>query len=343
MNRTTATGYVDIGGGRHGARDEDLAGGIAGTEIASVDYNAMQEEGMALVEGTGQQGDATIAAQQLIGLRRAAGLNVTVVTATSTLVADNAGLVLVNAAGGNITLTLPAGAALKPVKTGSNTQSPAVGLNPTSGGSAPTTTDAHALTFELCRTDDSTHTVSFVAAGSDSIEGASSDTLAPGDRKLIKSDGGSPATWRRLVGNTGRGTLIALGASQSIPNAVETAVSWPAPTIDTDAMWASGSPTILTVPAGVGRVRVTAQTTWTNNASGSRKFRVVRNGVDEGVGFPAMRLLAAGSTDVTILSAAGGIRAVSPGDTIQLLVFQDSGGALNLLGTNTWISVEFLK
>ena len=98
MDRTTAGNNVDIGGGRRGYRDRDLAGALAGTKLVAADRNALQESAMALVEGTGQQGNASNQGQQLIGLRRASGLNVTSITASGTLTADNLGVLVVDAA-----------------------------------------------------------------------------------------------------------------------------------------------------------------------------------------------------------------------------------------------------
>jgi hypothetical protein len=141
----------------------------------------------------------------------------------------------------------------------------------------------------------------------------------------------------------GRGALLALTSPLTIGNAVETAVTWPAPIYDDAGLWASGTPTRITIPAGVSRIRVACQTTWENQASGDRKMRVVRNGSIEGNGLPAMRLPSAGASDVTVLNAGGGIIAVTPGDYLQLLVFQDRGANLDLRLANTWLHIEVLR
>ncbi|NKE43590.1 hypothetical protein HB662_02295 [Roseomonas frigidaquae] len=141
----------------------------------------------------------------------------------------------------------------------------------------------------------------------------------------------------------GRGVLVSLASPMTIGNASETIVTWPTPIYDDAGFWVSGFPTSLTVPAGVSRIRVVCQATWDNEAVGDRKMRVLINGVEEGDGLPAMRLPSAGDLDVTILNASGGVVPVTPGDYIQLAVFQDRGANLNLRATNTWMYIEALR
>lgn len=141
----------------------------------------------------------------------------------------------------------------------------------------------------------------------------------------------------------GRGVLVALTSAVTIGNAAETMVTWPAPIYDDAGFWSSGAPTRLTVPSGVSRIKVSAQTTWDNQATGDRKFRVLRNGSQEGNGLPAMRLPTAGVVDVTVLNASGGIVAVTPGDYIQLAVLQDRGANLDLRAVNTFMHIEVLR
>ncbi len=73
-------------------------------------FNFVQEELVALALGTGQTLSATVLDQALLAVKRLAGGNVTSISAagTTTLTADNAGLVMVNATAGAITIDLPA-------------------------------------------------------------------------------------------------------------------------------------------------------------------------------------------------------------------------------------------
>lgn len=139
------------------------------------------------------------------------------------------------------------------------------------------------------------------------------------------------------------GTLLTLTATQSIPNAVETAVTWPAEVRDTANAFTTAAATRVTVPAGFTLARVTGQVTFASNGTGSRKARILKNSIQEGSGLPAVRNLAAGGTDVSVLPLAGGVVPVAADDYLELLVQQDSGGALNLVATNTWLAVEFFR
>jgi hypothetical protein len=91
--------------------------------------------------------------------------NVTTVTATGTLTAYNAGLVLVNATAGNINITMPAVSAANGVP----------------------------LPFYFVRTDTSSYTVTITAAGTDEFEpgNVASVSLPPGPSPRIIGDGAS--------------------------------------------------------------------------------------------------------------------------------------------------------
>lgn len=149
----------------------------------------------------------------------------------------------------------------------------------------------------------------------------------------------------------GRGITLALSSPQAVPNLTETAVSWPQPLLDTEGIWNASLPSRVRIPIGVKRFRVTYENCFEANSTGSRKSRILLDGVGEGFGMPAARTLAAGAADVTILQCAGGIvdittlpAPLSPDGShyLQLMVVQDSGGSLNQRATNTWISVEWL-
>lgn len=53
MDRTSAANWTDIGGGKRGYRDRNLAAGIAGTALVAADFNAQQEELVGLIEAAG--------------------------------------------------------------------------------------------------------------------------------------------------------------------------------------------------------------------------------------------------------------------------------------------------
>jgi hypothetical protein len=145
-------------------------GGVPATIVRASWLNRVQELLRGVVAGVGITPTKTGYGQLDQAVRRLAGGNVANVTATGALTADQAGVVTINAAGGAITLTLPAANA---------------------AGGAP-------LRFQLARTDSSANAVTIQRAGADTIEGATSITLAAGERLQLTSDGVS--AWRAPAG-----------------------------------------------------------------------------------------------------------------------------------------------
>jgi hypothetical protein len=129
-------------------------------------FNSVQEELLAPVLRAGLTPSAASATQLRQALDRLFGGALRSVTADTELSADDAGLVLVSAAGGPVTLTLPAAAA---------------------AGGRP-------LRITAIRTDDTAATVTIARAGADLIEGETSRALPRGGRLGLVSDGVS--AWR---------------------------------------------------------------------------------------------------------------------------------------------------
>jgi hypothetical protein len=139
MDRTSALNNIDIGGGKRGYRDRNLGAGLAGTQLIAADRNAVQEEILAVIEGLGIVASAAVLTQLLLALKRAGAANAHSITASRALVVDDAGIVLVNATTGNITLTLPLAAAMNGVP----------------------------IRYQIVRLDSTANTVSVALAGSD--------------------------------------------------------------------------------------------------------------------------------------------------------------------------------
>lgn len=176
MDRITGN-TQDLGGGRRGFRGRNVALGLAGTTPGEVFFNDIQEEVLGPIEGLGLVPTAGNRAQLLQALRRAAALNIRTVTATTTLTADDAGLVLASAAGGAVTITLPAANA---------------------AGGAP-------LRFDILRTDTTANALTVQRAGADTIEGATAFLIPTGGRLGLVGDGTS--SWRQ---DGGAGRLLGI-------------------------------------------------------------------------------------------------------------------------------------
>ncbi|HVE20663.1 MAG TPA: hypothetical protein VNC39_01690 [Acidocella sp.] len=118
-----------------------VPGSTVPTQFPAYHYNGIVQEILALQGGAGLTNNRQALNQVLQAVKRFAGGNVTTVTASATLTADNAGLVLVNAADSNITITMPAAASANGIP----------------------------LSFKIIRTDTSANTVTYALAENDTI------------------------------------------------------------------------------------------------------------------------------------------------------------------------------
>ena len=130
-------------------------------------------------------------------------------------------------------------------------------------------------------------------------------------------------------------------ATQSIPNATLTAISFSSANYDTNAYWAGGAPTRLTVPVTLaGQYIITANVSWFSNATGPRETQIRKNGANilgDVIG-PAE----AGGACAQSLSV---IAVLAAGDYIELMVSQTSTAALNTASVSPYtptLSLSFL-
>lgn len=144
----------------------------------------------------------------------------------------------------------------------------------------------------------------------------------------------------RLVG---RGALATLTGSQSIPNNAGAILSWGGVDYDDAGIWSAGSPTRLTVPAGITRVRLTANIEWANASTGIRRLTVRKNGAAIGpAGYSSTYATTAGNI---VQGVAGAVVEVTAGQFFDLVAFQSSGAALNIvavLTTASWFHMELM-
>lgn len=69
MDRINGAGTIDLGGGKRGFRDENLATGIEGSEVTAAWLNAVQEELLSVIEAGGQAASSANLGQMLKVLR----------------------------------------------------------------------------------------------------------------------------------------------------------------------------------------------------------------------------------------------------------------------------------
>lgn len=222
MDRISAPNYATNAAGKRVFQDTNLSAGITGTELAAQWHTDVQETLILPVEGVGRtptEGDNT----QLFALMQdLAGASVTTVTATGALTALQAGLVLVNAASGNITITLPAASALAG----------------TIGGVA----QLSRVAFSVVRTDTSANAVTIQRAGADTLQGGlTSLPLLVGQSLDLKSD--CAAVWYYAV-------LAGATTKVLVKAAAYTVVASDAGALIEAGAVAITLPTIASVPTG---------------------------------------------------------------------------------------------
>ena len=142
-----------------------------------------------------------------------------------------------------------------------------------------------------------------------------------------------------------RGATLYLSADTYIVNNTSTTVAWAGAQTNTDAFWDFSSR--LTIPSGKGisKVRLSAGVMWSADSTGSRDIVIQKNGTGAYYG-------SAGST----INAAPAIQArqscltpfdipVVDGDYFTLVVSQNSGSTLQLLGTSNrcWMALEVIE
>lgn len=199
----------------------DPVGGIAATVLTAWSFHSVVEEIRNVVVDAGLTPDKDVLTQLRQSIRRQAASVVTAaLDADTVFTADHAGLVGV-AITANRTFTLP--------------------LANAAGG--------RPIRFTFARTDATAFTATIARAGSDTIEGATSATIARGERVTLISDGVS--TWRWGPGRFTQslaapgwqrlpsGLIIQWGNQQSA-NLATTGVTWPI-AFPTACLWAGGT------------------------------------------------------------------------------------------------------
>lgn len=176
------------------------------------------------------------------------------------------------------------------------------------------------------------------------------DTVMTTDGDLVTRSSGAPARITRAAlaadpafsstyAPAHSGALVRLSAAESIANSTLTDVPWDVEVYDEGGWWVVGSPTRLTVPAGVSKVRLTGCVAWASATAGERLFRILKNGA--GVyGLPQVRNVP-GATSSIYQAASSAVITATPGDYFTLNVRQISGGALNITADpESYFSIE---
>lgn len=147
-------------------------------------------------------------------------------------------------------------------------------------------------------------------------------------------------------GGGGGGSSTAVSAhvevttADSIANDTLSIISWDAEVYDTDAIWASGTPTRLTVPSD-GKYRLTVVAHWGANNTGSRRVGWYHRDSAGTLVKSYSEDFGVTGTDTSAGAATFAMEhACTAGDYFEVEVYQDSGGAL-FWGVNS--AVMFTK
>lgn len=140
-------------------------------------------------------------------------------------------------------------------------------------------------------------------------------------------------------------TLVNLTADESIPNQTQTAIPWDQAVVDTLSMWSSGSPTRITIPSGVSKVRFSACTRWQAQvpANGQRRIFLLKNGSAQPTGSLNHSEDAMQGGNSMSMPALSAILDVTNGDYFELIVEQNQGSSLNFRsGEPCWLQCEVI-
>lgn len=142
-----------------------------------------------------------------------------------------------------------------------------------------------------------------------------------------------------------RGALVYRSSNQSIPNNVNTAMTFDSEEYDTDDIHSTVTNTDrLTVPTGVTKVKLSGLVRWDNNVVGYRAAQITKgSSIFVGYGADFRNTVTAGTT-VTTNNPFTSVVNTSGGDFFRLNVIQTSGGALDAQGANnSWFAMEIIE
>ncbi|KAF2282430.1 hypothetical protein GH714_044115 [Hevea brasiliensis] len=137
-----------------------------------------------------------------------------------------------------------------------------------------------------------------------------------------------------------RGGFFYATGAQAVASGPQTAVNFGARDYDADVLWSGSGPNI-TIPAGVGKVRLTGAVLFDSAATSSaRELYFLNNGgLARGMGQQSVTSVAGKGTYMNITSADV---LVTPGDVITMNVRHDDGVSRSLQPNATWMQVEIL-
>jgi hypothetical protein len=118
-------------------------------------------------------------------------------------------------------------------------------------------------------------------------------------------------------------------AAQSIPNGAWTPVAFDTMDLDTHGVHQPANPSRFTAP-NAGWYALSGQCDWVLNATGARELKFLING--GGSSLAKAMVMAVNGYDTALAVATESF--LSAGDYVELMAWQNSGGALSTSGTD---------
>jgi hypothetical protein len=146
-----------------------------------------------------------------------------------------------------------------------------------------------------------------------------------------------------------KGALVALpstSANQTLSNTTWTPIGYDTEEYDTDNFHDNAvNNSRLTVPAGVSRVKLTANVYWQQDNVGRRIHALRKNGAQIIGSFYASILPEDGiGSNTSSVNLASPVLSVSEGDYFEINAYQDSGGNLDIdSGDINWFAIEVIE
>ncbi len=137
-----------------------------------------------------------------------------------------------------------------------------------------------------------------------------------------------------------KGAMVAKSSAQAISNNSNTALIWQTETYDVGGWFANSGDSHFTVPADVSYIKVYVQVTFAVDGIGRRAIKFFKNS-STFAGAGNVRQSNPDGSISDIYQAVTPAFAVSEGDILEAIAFQNSGGDLDVSsGATTWFAIE---
>lgn len=141
-----------------------------------------------------------------------------------------------------------------------------------------------------------------------------------------------------------KGALVKLTADESIATSTDVLIPWDAATYDTSSFFAGASPTKLTVPSGVSRVKLSGVIAWSATSSQNKRQALILKNGGSFSGYGQNIRIGPGSTasDSQRQGIVSAVVDVVAGDFFEIQVRQTSSGSRNV-ETPSWFAIEVVE